>query len=260
MRTVRDMFFQEYWFRGESSWILIYSCDFPSRLSTIDTTPLMAQARVIFRAAARRPPRSSRAPTPEAQTRPLHLLPETHPHRGWKCAAAPDRRRGLRRHLRRGPPIPAHRRDGRAGGKGANLAACGAPYLPRGARRGWRQWPTTRGRPSRRRRRCTDRVARAADAPSGHAIVMLMPHDHNSVIIVGGANMESWAAGIGSEDLDWSERKACWCRGRYPIESIRRLPRRLLFINLSLVWAHIFLFLLCYCLIILISIRLNRAM
>jgi hypothetical protein len=36
---------------------------------------------------------------------------------------------------------------------------------------------------------------------------MLMPHDHNSVIIVGGANMESWAAGIGSEDLDWSERK-----------------------------------------------------
>lgn len=65
---------------GGAKIVEIYSSDFLSRLSTIDTTPLMAQARVIFWVAAHRPPRSSRAPSPEAQTRPPHLLPETHPH------------------------------------------------------------------------------------------------------------------------------------------------------------------------------------
>jgi len=48
----------------------------------------------------------------------------------------------------------------------------------------------------------TDRVARAPDAPSGHAVVMLMPDGQNSIIIVGGANMQGWAAGIGAEDLE----------------------------------------------------------
>lgn len=51
-----------------------------------------------------------------------------------------------------------------------------------------------------------DRVARAPGAPSGHAVVMLMPGGQNSIIIVGGANMEGWASGVGSDDLDLIRR------------------------------------------------------
>ena len=47
-----------------------------------------------------------------------------------------------------------------------------------------------------------DRVARAPGAPSGHAVVMLMPDGQNSIIIVGGANMEGWAPEVDPEDLD----------------------------------------------------------
>jgi hypothetical protein len=35
---------------------------------------------------------------------------------------------------------------------------------------------------------------------------MLMPGGQNSIIIVGGANMEGWASGVGSDDLDLIRR------------------------------------------------------
>ncbi|AQK97129.1 pfkB-like carbohydrate kinase family protein [Zea mays] len=94
-----------------------------------------------------------------------------------------------------------------AGGKGANQAACGGRLALGPTYLVARVGDDANGRLLEGALADaggvrTDRVARAADAPSGHAVVMLMPDGQNSIIIVGGANMEGWAAGIGSEDLE----------------------------------------------------------
>jgi len=94
-----------------------------------------------------------------------------------------------------------------AGGKGANQAACGGRLALGPTYLVARVGDDANGRLLEGALADaggvrTDRVARAADAPSGHAVVMLMPDGQNSIIIVGGANMEGWAAGIGPEDLE----------------------------------------------------------
>jgi ribokinase len=94
-----------------------------------------------------------------------------------------------------------------AGGKGANQAACGGrlalglTYLV--ARVGDdANGRLLEGALADAGGVRIDRVARAPRAPSGHAVVMLMPDGQNSIIIVGGANMEGWAAGVESDDLE----------------------------------------------------------
>lgn len=94
-----------------------------------------------------------------------------------------------------------------AGGKGANQAACGGRLALGPTYLVARVGDDANGRLLEGALADaggvrTDRVARAPDAPSGHAVVMLMPDGQNSIIIVGGANMEGWAAGIGAEDLE----------------------------------------------------------
>lgn len=41
-----------------------------------------------------------------------------------------------------------------------------------------------------------------ADAPTGHAVVMLQADGQNSIIIVGGANMASWPEALPLDDLE----------------------------------------------------------
>ncbi|KAJ3670779.1 hypothetical protein LUZ60_008205 [Juncus effusus] len=48
---------------------------------------------------------------------------------------------------------------------------------------------------------CLDRFVRADSEPTGHAVVMLQPDGQNSIIIVGGANMNGWDEKLGDEDL-----------------------------------------------------------
>uniref|UniRef100_A0A0D9V3V1 Ribokinase n=1 Tax=Leersia perrieri TaxID=77586 RepID=A0A0D9V3V1_9ORYZ len=98
-----------------------------------------------------------------------------------------------------------------AGGKGANQAACGGRLATGPTYLVARVGDDANGRLLEGALADAggvrlDRVARAPDAPSGHAVVMLMPDGQNSIIIVGGANMEGWAAGVGSEDLDLIRR------------------------------------------------------
>ncbi|PIN02740.1 Ribokinase [Handroanthus impetiginosus] len=47
-----------------------------------------------------------------------------------------------------------------------------------------------------------DRLNTVADAPTGHAVVMLQTDGQNSIIIVGGANMDSWPKTLPEEDLE----------------------------------------------------------
>ncbi|KAJ1688351.1 hypothetical protein LUZ63_019741 [Rhynchospora breviuscula] len=47
-----------------------------------------------------------------------------------------------------------------------------------------------------------DRLTRADSVPTGHAVVMLQPNGQNSIIIVGGANMNGWDDKLSEEDLD----------------------------------------------------------
>lgn len=46
-----------------------------------------------------------------------------------------------------------------------------------------------------------DFLRTVAGVPTGHAVVMLQEDGQNSIIIVGGANMESWPDCLGEEDL-----------------------------------------------------------
>nr|CAB3473811.1 unnamed protein product [Digitaria exilis] len=106
-----------------------------------------------------------------------------------------------------GETVAAHAGRSLAGGKGANQAACGGRLALGPTYLVARVGDDANGRLLEGALADaggvrTDRVARAPDAPSGHAVVMLMPDGQNSIIIVGGANMEGWAAGIGAEDLD----------------------------------------------------------
>jgi ribokinase len=106
-----------------------------------------------------------------------------------------------------GETVAAHAGRSLAGGKGANQAACGGRLALGPTYLVARVGDDANGRLLEGALADaggvrTDRVARAPDAPSGHAVVMLMPDGQNSIIIVGGANMEGWAAGIGAEDLE----------------------------------------------------------
>ncbi|XP_078167956.1 pfkB-like carbohydrate kinase family protein isoform X2 [Carex rostrata] len=47
-----------------------------------------------------------------------------------------------------------------------------------------------------------DRLTRAESVPTGHAVVMLQPNGQNSIIIVGGANMNGWDEKLSVEDLE----------------------------------------------------------
>ncbi|EEC71230.1 hypothetical protein OsI_03171 [Oryza sativa Indica Group] len=98
-----------------------------------------------------------------------------------------------------------------AGGKGANQAACGGRLAAGPTYLVARVGDDANGRLLEGALADAggvrlDRVARAPGAPSGHAVVMLMPGGQNSIIIVGGANMEGWASGVGSDDLDLIRR------------------------------------------------------
>lgn len=94
-----------------------------------------------------------------------------------------------------------------AGGKGANQAACGGRLALGPTYLVARVGDDANGRLLEGALADAggvrlDRVARAPGAPSGHAVVMLMPDGQNSIIIVGGANMEGWAPEVDREDLD----------------------------------------------------------
>lgn len=98
-----------------------------------------------------------------------------------------------------------------AGGKGANQAACGGRLAAGPTYLVARVGDDANGRLLEGALADAggvrlDRVARAPGAPSGHAVVMLMPGGQNSIIIVDGANMEGWASGVGSDDLDLIRR------------------------------------------------------
>ncbi|KAG6520525.1 ribokinase [Zingiber officinale] len=92
-----------------------------------------------------------------------------------------------------------------AGGKGANQACCG----------GRLDHPTyfvgqvgddAHGRLIEDALRSggvlVDRLARVPSAPTGHAVVMLQPDGQNTIIIIGGANMNCWPEDLRDEDLE----------------------------------------------------------
>jgi ribokinase len=106
-----------------------------------------------------------------------------------------------------GETVAARAGHSLAGGKGANQAACGGRLALGPTYLVARVGDDANGRLLEGA--LVDaggvrigRVARAPGAPSGHAVVMLMPDGQNSIIIVGGANMEGWAAGVESDDLE----------------------------------------------------------
>ena len=106
-----------------------------------------------------------------------------------------------------GETVAARAGHSLAGGKGANQAACGGRLALGPTYLVARVGDDANGRLLEGALADAggvrlDRVARATGAPSGHAVVMLMPDGHNSIIIVGGANMEGWAAEVDPEDLD----------------------------------------------------------
>ncbi|KAM1655718.1 hypothetical protein ACFX1Q_008570 [Malus domestica] len=92
-----------------------------------------------------------------------------------------------------------------AGGKGANQAACGGKL----------SYPTyfvgqvgedAHGKLITEALKsggvCLDRLSAVSGAPTGHAVVMLQSDGQNSIIIVGGSNMECWPERISDEDLE----------------------------------------------------------
>ncbi|XP_047060409.1 ribokinase-like [Lolium rigidum] len=106
-----------------------------------------------------------------------------------------------------GETVAARAGHSLAGGKGANQAACGGRLALGPTYLVARVGNDANGRLLEGALADAggvrlDRVARAPDAPSGHAVVMLMPDGQNSIIIVGGANMEGWASEVDPEDLD----------------------------------------------------------
>lgn len=134
-----------------------------------------------------------------------------------------------------------------AGGKGANQAACGGRLALGPTYLVARVGDDANGRLLEGALADaggvrTDRVARAADAPSGHAVVMLMPDGQNSIIIVGGANMEGWAAGIGSEDLELIRKAGVLLLQREIPDWVNAQAAQVLFTYLRLVWHTNFLY------------------
>lgn len=104
-----------------------------------------------------------------------------------------------------GETIAARSGQTLAGGKGANQACCG----------GRLDHPTyfvgqvgedAHGRLIEDALRSggvlLDRLARVPSAPTGHAVVMLQPDGQNTIIIIGGANMNCWPEDPRDEDLD----------------------------------------------------------
>lgn len=49
---------------------------------------------------------------------------------------------------------------------------------------------------------CLDYLRKVEDVPTGHAVVMLQSDGQNSIIIVGGANMNGWEGNVGVGDFD----------------------------------------------------------
>lgn len=156
-----------------------------------------------------------------------------------------------------------------AGGKGANQAACGGRLALGPTYLVARVGDDANGRLLEGALADaggvrTDRVARAADAPSGHAVVMLMPDGQNSIIIVGGANMEGWAAGIGPEDLELIRKAGVLLLQREIPDWVNAQAAQVIAFYLSQIGlAHKFSFFFViikrYCSIILMSIRLLGA-
>ncbi|KAL3821285.1 hypothetical protein ACJIZ3_007190 [Penstemon smallii] len=104
-----------------------------------------------------------------------------------------------------GETISAKSGQALAGGKGANQAVCGAKL----------EYPTyflgQVGKDANGKLITEalegggvflDHLSTVSDAPTGHAVVMLQGDGQNSIIIVGGANMECWPESLGEEDLE----------------------------------------------------------
>ena len=104
-----------------------------------------------------------------------------------------------------GETISANTGQTLAGGKGANQAACGGKL----------SYPTyfvgqvgedAHGKLIAEALEnggvCLDFLNTVPAAPTGHAVVMLQPDGQNSIIIVGGANMNCWPDTLSEEDLD----------------------------------------------------------
>ncbi|XP_068665277.1 ribokinase [Aristolochia californica] len=92
-----------------------------------------------------------------------------------------------------------------AGGKGANQAACGGKL----------SYPTyfvgqvgadAHGKliseALQDRGVCLDHLKVLSNVPTGHAVVMLQADGQNSIIIVGGANMNCWPQSLSEDDLE----------------------------------------------------------
>ena len=104
-----------------------------------------------------------------------------------------------------GETISANSGQTLAGGKGANQAACG----------GRLSYPTYflgqvgddgHGKLISEALQnggvCLDYLNTVTDAPTGHAVVMLQPDGQNSIIIVGGANMNCWPHTLSDQDFE----------------------------------------------------------
>ncbi|EPS58911.1 hypothetical protein M569_15900, partial [Genlisea aurea] len=104
-----------------------------------------------------------------------------------------------------GETISARTGQTLAGGKGANQAVCGAKL----------EYPTyfigqvgedAHGKLITEALESggvfVDYLKSVGDSPTGHAVVMLQSDGQNSIIIVGGANMESWPGDLPQKDLE----------------------------------------------------------
>lgn len=104
-----------------------------------------------------------------------------------------------------GETISANSGQTLAGGKGANQAACG----------GRLSYPTyflgqvgddAHGKLISEALQnggvCLDYLNTVTDVPTGHAVVMLQPDGQNSIIIVGGANMNCWPHTLSDQDFE----------------------------------------------------------
>lgn len=104
-----------------------------------------------------------------------------------------------------GETISANSGQTLAGGKGANQAACG----------GRLSYPTyflgqvgddAHGKLISEALQnggvCLDSLNTVTDVPTGHAVVMLQPDGQNSIIIVGGANMNCWPHTLSDQDFE----------------------------------------------------------
>ncbi|XP_078446228.1 pfkB-like carbohydrate kinase family protein isoform X2 [Wolffia australiana] len=108
-----------------------------------------------------------------------------------------------------GETISARTGQTLAGGKGANQACCGGrldhpTYLV--GRIGTDPHGRLIEEALVKGGVLVDHLERVSAAPTGHAVVMLMPGGDNSIIIVGGANMSGWPQRLPGADLAMVEK------------------------------------------------------